>query len=380
MKGGSFVLLAIAGAVLWGAGLALDLESGMLAFLAALGTVLFALLGALFFVLLHHVVDAGWSVVPRRWAELLLIRGLPAAAAATVVVVAGAGGIYHWMHPAPDDVLYAGKAPWLNLPFFAVRLAIYFAVWIGLARMYVGGSLRQDETGDPAITLRLRRWAGAALVAYGFTAGFAAIDLLMTPDHHWYSTIFGVYVWGQGVVAGFALLCLFAFRFRAGGLADKVPDAVLRTLGLWLFAFAAFWGYLAASQWILIWYGNIPEETVWLIERWHHGWQFLGAAAVAGLFAIPFVVLMPAESKRRPVLKLVAGLALLGHWFGMLWITMPVASHGSLAAGLLAAPGALALLVGATGHLVRGSFAKHSVYPTNDPRLAEALPGAEGGH
>jgi len=373
MTSDRFFLLAGIGAVAWIIGYFLDIETAMLAYLAAYGAVLFTVLGALFFVLLHHVVDAGWSTVARRWAEQMLVV-LPVLAAGALVILLGAGRTYHWAHAPENDPLFDIKQPWLNLPFFAVRLAVYFAVWILIARRFRNASLEQDATGDPEISLRLRRWSGPALVAYGVTTSFAAIDLLMTADYHWFSTIFGVYVWAQGVVAFFGVLALIAFAKR-GAL---VPDATIRSIGLMLFAFAAFWGYLAASQWILIWYANIPEETEWMIHRWHDGWQVLGAASVAGLFVVPFVALMPAENKRKPILRAVAVAAMLGHWFGLLWVVLPVHAHGSVPAALIAAPGALLFLGGIAGRCVRRALDLAPDHPLHDPRLPEAR--AEGGH
>ncbi|MHC4940064.1 MAG: hypothetical protein ACYTHK_13935 [Planctomycetota bacterium] len=368
-----FFLLAGIGVVLWVIAFFINVETAMLAFLAGYGAVLFTVLGALFFVLLHHVVDAGWSTVARRWAEQMLVA-LPVLAAGAIIILLGSGKIYHWTHPNPDDALLTIKEPWLNRPFFALRLVIYFGVWITIARFYRNGSLAQDETGDPEITLRLRKFAGISLVAYGLTTAFAAIDLLMTPDHHWYSTMFGVWVWAQGVVSFFGVMALLAFAFRG----ELVPESTIRTIGLWLFAFAAFWGYLAASQWLLIWYANIPEETVWMIERWKHGWQVLGTASVLGLFAVPFVLLMPAENKSRPILKVVACIAMAGHWLGLLWVALPVHHDGSVTAGLLAAPGALLFVAGIAGLNVRRALDAAPTHPTQDPRLPEAV--AEGGH
>jgi hypothetical protein len=368
-----FFLLAGIGVVAWVIGFFLDAQTAMLAFLAGYAAVLFAVLGALFFVLLHHVVDAGWSTVARRWAEQMLVA-LPVLAAAALIIVLGAGKIYHWVHGDDADPLFVVKQVWLNLPFFAVRLAIYFAVWIVIARIYRNGSLAQDENGDPAITRKLRKYAGVSLVAYGLTTSFAAIDLLMTPDYHWYSTMFGVWIWAQGVVAFFGVMALIAFASRG----EFVPESTIRTLGLWLFAFAAFWGYLAASQWLLIWYANIPEETYWMIDRWKDGWQVIGAASVIGLFVIPFVLLMPAENKSKPILKLVAWLAMLGHWIGLLWVILPTGHHGSLTAGLLAAPGALLFVAGIAGLNIRRAFAAAPTHPTQDPRLPEAI--AKGVH
>jgi hypothetical protein len=373
MKGAT--LLCILGFALWGIVMFVAPANAMLAYLSAYAAVLFCVLGALFFVMLHHVVDAGWSTVVRRWAEQML-AALPLLAVMAIPIVIGAGKIFHWAHG--DNT----KSEWLNLPFFALRLAIYFAIWIGLARMFRGYSLRQDETGDPGISLRLRKWAAPCLLIYGLSVNFAAIDLLMTPDYHWYSTIFGVYVWAQGVICFFAVLALMALGLRArDGLRDKVPDTTVRTIGLFLFAFACFWGYQAVSQWLLIWYANIPEETYWLLMRWEGGWRALSVLSVAGLFGVPFVVLMSEQNKQRPILRWVATLAIVGHFLGLLWVVLPTATEKAhFGAKSTAVLGASCLIAGAAAIVIRRAFDDASPYPTQDPRLPEALPAAEGEH
>ncbi len=365
-----------AGLLLWTIGLFVDTEHAMLAYLAAYGAALFCVLGALFFVLLHYVVDAGWSTVARRWAEQIT-AALPLLALLALPLILGASKTYHWAgHHAHDDPMYAAKAPWLNLGGFAMRLAIYFALWILIARTFRRASLQQDESGDPGISLRLRKWSAPCLLIYGLSANIAAIDLLMTPDYHWYSTIFGVYIWAQGVLAFFSVLALIALAMRRrSDMADKVPLSTVRTIGLFLFAFSCFWGYQALSQWLLIWYANIPEETYWLLLRWEGAWRWICALSVAALFIAPFTLLMSQENKARPVLGTVAWIVLAGNFIGNLWIVMPTAPDKAFHGGLFWIDlGAAAFVAGAVTFVVQRALAGASPYPTNDPRLEEAMP------
>ena len=366
--------ISLAGLVVWGIGMFVDAEHAMLAYLVAYGAVLFTVLGALFFVLVHHAVDAGWSTGVRRWAEQML-TALPLLALLALPLVVGAPKVYHWA--AHDN----SKAEWLNLPFFTARLALYFTLWILIARYFRNGSLRQDANGDPAISMRMRKWSAPALVVYGLSVNFAAMDLLMTPDYHWFSTIFGVYIWSQGTLAFFAVMALLTFT---KSLAPPVTGAVRRSIGLWLFAFTCFWGYQALSQWLLIWYANIPEETYWLLIRWEGAWRWLAVLAVSGLFLIPFLALMPEESKTKPVLRRVAWIILVGHVLNLMWIVLPTGGHpaafeaGDFDAGLLWIDvGAVALLGGAAAYMAQHALLSASLYPTRDPRLAEAMPATD---
>jgi len=368
---GPWSTMAAAGALGCVVGLFVDVPYVLSAYVAAFAAALFLVLGMLFFVLLHHVTDAGWSTVVRRWAEQFL-AAVPALALLFLPALAFSGALYHWTH---DDHLPAPKAVWLSMPFFAVRIVLYFAAWWWLARTYRRRSLEQDTSRDPAPTLALRRWSGPALVLYGITTGFAAIDMLMTLDHHWFSTIFGVYCWSHGTLAAYAVLSILARRLRRGVLRSKIPDSVVHDLGKWTFVFACFWAYIAFSQWMLIWYANIPEETQWMIVRTRGSWQGVALAFVAALFVVPFVALLSAKAKRSPLLGAVAWVVLAGHWLGFVWIVHPAHHPEGVAwSRFWIDPFALLVVVGVAGRVVARAFERHPLYPVHDPRLPEAVP------
>jgi len=368
---GSWSGLAALGAFGCVVGLIVDARHLSFAYLAAFAAALFLVLGMLFFVLLHHVSDAGWSTVVRRWAEQFL-AAVPLLALLFVPVLVFSGTLYPWKHA---DDLPAAKAAWLSFPFFVVRIVLYFTAWWWIARTFRNRSLRQDASSDPALSLGLRRWSGPALVLYAFTTAFAAIDMLMTLDHHWFSTIFGVYCWSHGVLAAHAVLAILARRLRRGPLRSRIPGSCVHDLGKWTFTFAVFWVYIAFSQWFLIWYSNLPEETHWMIVRTTDSWQAVAVAFVIALFVVPFARLLSASAKRSPLLGKVAVVVLVGHWLGFAWIVLPAASPRGVAWSRVWIDfSALLLVSGLLGVVVRRAFLKHPLYPVHDPRLPEAVP------
>jgi hypothetical protein len=191
------------------------------------------------------------------------------------------------------------KAPFLNVPFFLIRAALYFACWSFIALLYYRLSRGQDATGDPAVSARLRRLAGPAIIVLALTQTFASIDWIMSLTPHWYSTIFGVYFFAGSFVGFIALLSVVAVAMRRAGLLDTVISAEhLHDLGKFLFAFTAFWAYIAFSQFFLIWYANLPEETIWYKARMEGSWMTVSLLLMVGHFAVPFFYLMGRAVKR----------------------------------------------------------------------------------
>lgn len=331
-------------------------------------------LGALFFVMLQHLTNAGWSVVVRRLAEALAST-LPLLAVLFVPIAVGVGELYHWSHAeeVAADPLLQWKAGYLNVPFFLVRCLVYLGVWTWLARFFVGHSLAQDATGDLTHTLAMRRWAAPGMFLFAFTVTFAAFDLLMSLDPHWYSTMLGVYYFAGAAVGFFATLILFTYLVqKAGLLRHAITREHYHDLGKLLFAFTVFWAYISFSQFMLMWYANIPEETLFYLHRQEHGWGWLGLALVFGHFLLPFLVLLSRGPKRRKgALAAAAGWLLIMHWLDLYWFIIPVQSeHAALNWA------SLALAVGFAGALIAGLLHKvrtASLVPEKDPRLAESL-------
>lgn len=340
-------------------------------------------LGALFFVLLKHLVRAGWSVSLRRLAEFTA-GTLPALALLflplLIPLLQGSKGVWMWSNAdlVAIDPLLQGKQSYLNVPFFIARCAIYFAVWGLLATYYLRQSIRQDATGDPALTLRMQWWSAPGMLMFGLTITFFAIDALMSLNPHWFSTIWGVYFFSGCLVGFFALLAILVFIVqRNGRLADAITVEHYHDLGKLAFGFVVFWAYIAFSQYLLIWYANLPEETVWYRPRQDEPW-WLGVSLLLlfGHFVAPFLALISRWGKRRPVYLALAAVWLLAmHWLDLYYIVTP-RPHGF---GGHVAPlhwTDLALFVGLSGLFVAAlvrPMARHAWLPQRDPRLPEAL-------
>lgn len=290
-------------------------------------------LGALFFVLIQHLTKARWSVVVRRMAESLT-WGFPLLAVLSIPIFFGLHDLYHWTHhdlvdpaSAHFDPIIAGKHPYLNVPFFVVRLIVYFLLWSLVAYKLYGLSIREDVTGDQEIKLRQRKVSAWGLLVAAVTTAFASYDLVMSLDPHWFSTIFGVYFFAGAFWATHALLAVTGIALQRRGrlLKGVITKDHYQDLGKMLFGFTVFWTYIAFSQYMLIWYGNIPEETFWYRHRLDHGWEYHSAALLIAHFIIPFFVLLPRASKRAlPLLAFMSVWALIMQWFDLHWLAMPV--------------------------------------------------------
>lgn len=331
-------------------------------------------LGALFFVLLQHATRAGWSVVVRRVAEgvawllpLLGIAGIP--------ILLGMHHLYHWSAPeAAHDALIVAKHGWLNPTFFVIRFVLYFLVWTLLSRYYFKTSVAQDSTGSVDASVRMERWSYPGLVAFAVTINFAGFDLWMSLDPHWFSTIFGVYIFSGAVVGFLAMLPLLTgFLQHHGRLRRLVTVEHYHDMGKLLFAFVVFWAYIAFSQYMLIWYGNLPEETNWFLHRQTGQWVWVSLALLFGHFVVPFLYLISRRIKRRPRLLLAGALwVAVMHWLDLQWLIMPQFHPEHVPFG----PYEVLTFVGLAGVVVLAvarRMAPHSLVPEGDPRLEESL-------
>jgi len=333
-------------------------------------------LGALFFVIVQHLTRAGWSVVLRRVAEAIAAN-LSVLFVIFIPLLFGLHHIYHWTAPvvAAQDKVLAGKLPYLNQPFFIARCLVYFALWSWLASYFFKRSTEQDESGNPQLTSRMERLSAPAMVAYAFSVTFAAFDILMSLDPHWFSTIFGVYYFAGGVVGFFALLVASLFMLqRAHRLRRAITPEHYHDLGKFLLAFVVFWSYIAFSQYMLMWYGDIPEETAWYLTRQSGDWVAVSIAMILGHFFIPFLALLSRYPKRRPYLLLLPALwVLLFHWLDLYWLIVPELSPpGRAPLGLMD----LTLFLAMGGVFVAGfayRLRDKSLIPERDPRLEESL-------
>ncbi|UCE61310.1 MAG: hypothetical protein JSU63_06095 [Phycisphaerales bacterium] len=333
------VILVIVGGLLSVAALISDVHRARFgfAYLWAFSFVWAVALGALFFVGLQHLVHAVWSVAVRRIAEMF--AGLIWLVAILFVplllycIYNDRFGLYPWLdaNKVAHDSLLSGKKAYLNLPFFTVRAVVFFALWIAFAAYFTGGSLKQDAgRGGVEVSLRMRRTAAPFMMLFAVTATFASIDWLMSLEPLWFSTIFGVYVFSGMVVTSLSIISIATVWLRSSGRLGRgiVGDGHLYNLGVLLFGFVCFWAYIAFSQYMLIWYGNIPEESFYLIRRLDGGWLVLSIALALVRFVIPFLALLSRPAKINATrLVWVSVLLLLGQFLDLYWLIMPQIHH-----------------------------------------------------
>jgi hypothetical protein len=340
--------------------------------------------GGLFFVLVNLLTSAGWSVTLRRGAENAA-GTLPLLALMFVPLAFGLHDLYQWTDEAivAHDPILQHKHAYLNIGFFAVRAVLILGGWAFMGWWFRRESVLQDTAGERDVsfagmrttsTRRLRKAAGPAMYAFALTTSFAAFDWIMSLEPHWYSTIFGGYFFAGTVVAIMALLILVNNALQGTGLlGDAVTDEHYHDLGKYLFGFVVFWGYMAFSQFLLIWYANIPEETAWYHQRAEGSWMLASRVILFGHFLIPFFFFIPRTIKRaRPLLFLGAGYMLLIHLADIHWLVMPTLHHDGMHASLM---DLAALLVVGGGFVAALSWnMTHSaLVPLKDPRLAEAV-------
>lgn len=324
--GRNMLLLGMLGLLISFAGYFVNPEQFFFSYLVAFAFWTTLGFGALFFSMLHHLTGAVWSVVLRRITETVAST-LPIMLILFIPILLGMHSLYHWTHAdvVANDPILSQKASYLNTTFFTIRTVVFFGIWFLLGRGLYKASLKQDGGHTDAIQTRLRKISAGGMVLYAFTTSFAAFDWLMSLDPHWYSTIFGVYIFSGGFLIFLSFMVVFTSWLRKNGVLEGVITIEHNhDLGRLLFAFTVWWAYIAGSQYFLIWYGNLPEETHWFLDRWTGSWKPWSLFIIAAHFAIPFFVLVFRASKRSvKILVSVAGLYVVMHWADLYWVVMP---------------------------------------------------------
>ncbi len=282
--------------------------------------------GSLFFTFLQYLVGAFWSVAVRRLAENLASL-LPLVAILFVPIAWGIRDLYpNWAgggHLPPD---VQAKVGYLNVEFFLARAVVYLLTWAILGTVAYRRSLELDRTGDPHIILGLRKLSPFAVILFGLSISFAGVDWLMSVDPTWASTIFGVYTFAGSFLTALAAITVSAVLLQKSGyLKNVINQEHFHDLGKLMFGFIVFWAYIAFSQFFLIWYSNIPEETHWFRLHWENGWSSLTVALIFLHFVIPFFAILSRHPKRnRVAICAVSLLLIVMHYVDLFWIVMPL--------------------------------------------------------
>ncbi len=337
-------------------------------------------LGCLFFVALQHLTRSVWSVGIRRLAEAFCApAGWLAVGFVPLAMLAlrpGEVPLFPWAdarYVAGDHLLEA-KHAYLNVPFFLVRAALFFGAWAAFARFYVHRSLAMDRDADGRRALALRKWSAPFMLVFAATVTFAGVDWLMSLSPRWFSTIFGVYVFAGMVPASLAVLTLVTLALRRLDLLERdlVTDDHLYSLGALLFAFTCFWAYIAFSQYMLIWYANVPEESFYIFQRVTGRWAGVSVALALMRFAVPFLLLLSRSAKTNPRrLVIVSVLILVGQLLDLYWLVFPELHHEGPALGWQEL-GPPLLLTAVLGMLVLRFGRRHPLTALGDPLVSEA--------
>ena len=370
----ALTVASIVAAVTVGAGAYFDTRQFAFSYLFAFLFFFTICVGALFWVLVHHMAKAEWSVVVRRQLEnIAAMSSILAILFIPLIFVAPM--LWSWMAIAPGaDALLEAKRPYLTPWFFWVRSAFYLCFFSTAAIGHRWLSMRQDHDASPRWSKINRKLALAGLPIFAFALTFAAIDWLMGLDYRWYSTIWGVYFFAGAALSGLCMLVLIVTALHnAGYLKGIVTLDHYHILGKLMLAFTIFWAYIAYSQHMLIWYSNIPEETVYFAVRNSGSWRMLNLVLVAGHFAVPFLLLLPAAGKRRPgYLCGIATWILAMHLLDIYVIVLPVLHSEDIQLSWLdlACPAAIGLALAAI--FLKG-LGNTTLWPTFDPRLKSSL-------
>ncbi|MCA9641953.1 MAG: quinol:cytochrome C oxidoreductase [Polyangiaceae bacterium] len=377
--GGGMAVVGLGGAAALGASAGDGFAHFFHSYLVAFWWGLTITLGSLFFILVQHLTKARWSPVVRRVAEIF-VSNMPALAVLSLVVIVpvmlGNTALYSWNDPhhVAGSHLLQHKEGYLNKTFFLIRWVFYFAVWIGLGTTLAKNSVAQDASGDPALTRKSFALSAPGMLLFALTTTFGAIDMIMSLEPEWFSTMFGVYVFAGCQLSFHCVLALSLLWLQGTGrLTKSVSVHHFHDIGKMMFAFIVFWAYIAFSQFMLIWYADIPEETVWFKPRFVEGWQWVSIVQLVGHFVIPFFGLVSRHVKRnRKALAFWAIYILVVHYIDLYWLIMP--SYDGQKAPL--SPMDLLAVIGVAGVLIANAARVASgmnLRPTKDPRLAKSL-------
>lgn len=331
--------------------------------------------GCLFWTCLHHATDAEWSVVVRRQLENVASL-IPYLILFFIPVLLCVKILYKWWELGPGvDPLLDQKQPYLTPWFFLLRAALYFGLLSWVSWSLRSHSTKQDADGEGKRSLLMRKFGvgGIPVVALGIT--FAGFDWLMGLDYHWFSTMWGVYLFAGAAGSSMSLLVLIVAALKAKGYLRVVNDEHYHIMGKFMLTFTVFWAYIGFSQYMLIWYANMPEETSYFIVRNTGNWWFLSTLLVVGRFFLPFAILLTQWIKKTPeYLKYVAIWILFMQLVDVFVIVLPFFRHGGF--GFFDLIFSLLTLVGIGGILGWLFFRKLTsdyLFPTKDPRLAASL-------
>ncbi len=338
---------------------------------------------ALFFIAVNYVANAGWAVMLKRIMEAQSSYLLVGSILLFTVLFLGRDTLYHWVQyfdgssagnaeAAGYDAILESKHWLLNNSSIFFFVPFVLIVWYLIRTKLRRNSLAEDETPGLDMFKNSTRWSAGFIFFFAFSFSALSWLIIMSLDAHWYSTMFSIYNFAISFVSGLSVMMLILQYLKSKGYMEMVSDEVVHDLGKFMFAFCVFWGYIFLSQWLLIWYTNLPEETIYFQARLNSHFKPLFFINVFMCFLIPFLTLMMRNAKRSPKVLLAAGLTILvGHWVDMYLLIMPGTVGNKADLGLLEI-GTTMAFAGIFIYTVLHSLSKANLYPLNHPYLLES--------
>ncbi len=331
--------------------------------------------GSLAWLMLQYLTGGAWGVVARRPCEAAA-RTLPLVALMFVPIIIGIPNLYEWSHAnlVAASAVLLHKQPYLNVPFFLIRAAIYLLGWNFLGWFFNRWSEREDREGGLVPHRKMGALAGPGLIFWALSVTFMAIDWSMSLRPDWFSTMYGLlFIAGQGLTGIAFLVTVMVLLSARAPMSEVLTTRHLHDLGKFTLALVMVWAYFSFSQFLIVWAGNLPEEIPWYLDRFRGGWQFVALALVFGHFALPFALLLSRDLKRNfKLLSSIALFILFMRLVDLFWLVIPDATRAPFAISWLD----LAAPLGLIGLWLAYFFLqleKRPLLPLNDPNLEGAL-------
>ena len=330
-------------------------------------------MGAAFFGAIQYITNSGWSAAFKRIPEAM-VAYIPFAGVFFLIMFFGMHSIFEWTHDEVllHDELIQHKSPYLNVPFFFIRVIVFFAAWTIMSKILRKYSLKEDEVGGMQYFEKSELYSKIFIFIIAITFSLFAVDMLMSLDPHWFSTLFAAKSFIAAFLHGSTIIALIVIILNRTGNLDILNRSHLHDFTRYIFMTSIVWGYFNFAEFMLIWYGNIPEETVWFVERWQGTYKILFFANIILNWAIPFFALMPRKTSRSKMFIFpVIVLLMIGQYTELYYIIWPNVVHEAKF-GLLEI-GAFLGYLGIFSLVVSTWLTKASLVPKNHPYLQESL-------
>jgi hypothetical protein len=369
------IVLILIGVLSFGFGLVTDAKRAWASFLHEHFFFMSLAIGGVFLAAINYITGAMWATPLKRIYESFMSY-LPFVVLTFIAIVVGIHQIYEWTHPefVKGDIVLEGKAGYLNITFFVIRNLVALAIWIFFSMKILKNSREQDQTKAYALTVSNQRLAPVFLILFAITYTMVSFDQLMSLDPHWFSTIFGVYCFAGMFYSTLALTGVVTVLLKKrGALEGFVNENHLHDVGKYMFAFTVFWAYIGFSQFMLIWYANMPEETGYFLTRLNGGWLWVSVFLLLGKFVTPFILLLPRDAKRSEDRLLWVGLFMIfAQWIDVMWMVQPEFFKSGPSIGWIEI-GTLLGFVGVFGMSMVRYLSRNNLVAIGDPRLPDAV-------